>query len=168
METHPYGIKDERTRHWVVGPMLAGDSGAAGLPGNPWPSLAEFVQLSRHVRRRLSLVQAPCLVVHSSEDDIASLRNVTLVQEGVSGPVETVLLDDSYHMVSVDRQRDIVVARSAAFFCAHRRAATGGRDGQSLPRSSSGQRMSARRVGGSADALWVHRRAHNPPSLDRP
>ena len=116
METHPYGIKDERTRHWIVGPMLAGDSGAAGLPGNPWPALAEFVQLSRHVRRRLAQVRAPCLVVHSSDDDIASLRNVTLVQEGVSGPVETVLLDDSYHMVSVDRQRDIVVARSAAFF----------------------------------------------------
>ena len=112
----PYGIKNERIRSWIVGSMLAGDSGAAGLAGNPWPSLAEFVRLSRHVRRRLARVRAPCLVVHSTDDDIASLRNVAVVEKRVRAPVETVLLDDSYHMVSVDQQRDIVIARSVQFF----------------------------------------------------
>ncbi|MBV9891122.1 MAG: alpha/beta fold hydrolase [Rhizobacter sp.] len=116
MERHPYGIKDERTRAWVVGSMLAGDSGAAGLPGTPWGALAEFVRLSRHVRRRLGGVRAPCLVVHSSDDDIASLSNVELIQRRVSGPVETVLLDDSYHIVPVDRQRGILIRHSVAFF----------------------------------------------------
>ena len=116
MERFPYGIKNERIRQWVVGPMLAGDSAASGLPGNPWPSLAELVRLSRHVRRRLAGVRAPCLVVHSTDDDIAGLGNVTVVTEGVAAPVELLLLDDSYHMVSVDQQRDVVIARSAAFF----------------------------------------------------
>ena len=115
-EAFPYGIKNERIRNWIVGSMLAGDSGAGGLAGNPWPSLAEFAKLSSHVRRRLRSVHAPCLVVHSSHDDIASLRNVALIERGVTGPVETVLLDDSYHMVSVDQQRDIVVASSVDFF----------------------------------------------------
>jgi carboxylesterase len=115
-ESHPYGIKNERIRAWVVGKMLAGDSGAAGLPGNPWASLAEFIGLSRHVRRRLGAVQAPCLVVHSSNDDIASLRNVALIQAKVKAPVETVLLDDSYHLVSVDQQRDVLIDRSVRFF----------------------------------------------------
>ncbi|HEY4957196.1 MAG TPA: alpha/beta hydrolase, partial [Caldimonas sp.] len=116
METFPYGIKSERIRSWIVGSMLAGDSGAAGLAGNPWPSLAEFVRLSGHVRRRLPRVRAPCLVVHSTDDDIASLRNVAVVEKHVRAPVETVLLDDSYHMVSVDQQRDILIARSVQFF----------------------------------------------------
>ncbi len=116
METFPYGIKNERIRNWVVGSMLSGDSRAAGLPGNPWPSLAEFVQLSRHVRKRLGSVRAPCLVVHSTDDDIASLSNVAVVEANVSAPVEKVLLDDSYHMVSVDQQRDVVIARSVRFF----------------------------------------------------
>ena len=44
------------------------------------------------------VVRTPCLVVHSSDDDIASLRNVRIVERGVHAPVETVLLDDSYHM----------------------------------------------------------------------
>jgi carboxylesterase len=116
MESYPYGIKNERIRAWVVGNMLAGKSGAAGLPGNPWGSLAEFIRLSNHVRRRLGRVQAPCLVVHSTDDDIASLRNVALIENNVAAPVETVLLDDSYHMISVDQQRDVVIDRSVRFF----------------------------------------------------
>ncbi|HWK82857.1 MAG TPA: alpha/beta fold hydrolase [Caldimonas sp.] len=116
METFPYGIKNDRIRNWIVGSMLAGDSGAGGLPGNPWPSLAEFVRLSGHVRRRLDRVRAPCLIVHATDDDIASLDNVAIVEQHVSAPVEKMLLSDSYHMITVDQQRDLVIERSAGFF----------------------------------------------------
>ena len=115
-ESFPYGIKDERIRNRVAGSMLAGDSAAAGLLGNPWPSLAEFFRLALSVRRRLDDVQAPCLAVHAVEDDIASLRNLDIVRRGVSGPFESLLLDDSYHMVTVDRQRQLLIDRSASFF----------------------------------------------------
>ncbi|HKE49715.1 MAG TPA: alpha/beta fold hydrolase [Rhodanobacteraceae bacterium] len=116
MESPPYGIKDERIRNRVVDAMLAGDSQAGGLAGFPWPSLAEFQRLSVHVRSRIGRVRAPCIAVHSSDDDIASLKNVRIVERGVRAPVETVLLDDSYHMVTVDRQRGELIERSAAFF----------------------------------------------------
>jgi len=116
MESPPYGIKDERIRKRIVDAMLSGDSEAAGLAGFPWPSLAEFTRLSQHVRNRISRVRAPCLIVHSADDDIASLRNVRIIERGVRAPVETVLLDDSYHMVTVDRQRGVLIERSAHFF----------------------------------------------------
>lgn len=116
MESFPYGIKDERIRNRVAGAMLSGDSASAGLPGNPWPSLAQFLLLARRVRRSLPLVQAPCLVVHAEQDDIASPANAEIVRRGVSGPVQTLLLDDSYHMVTVDRQRQLLIERSAQFF----------------------------------------------------
>lgn len=116
MENPPYGIKDERIRHRIVAAMMSGDSEAAGLAGFPWPSLAEFTRLSSHVRHRIGRVRAPCVIVHSGNDDIASLRNVRIVERGVRAPVETVLLDDSYHMVTVDRQRGELIERSAAFF----------------------------------------------------
>ena len=116
MESFPYGIKDERIRTRISGAMLSGNSAAAGLPGNPWPSLAEFVRLASRVRKELALVQAPCLAVHATQDDIASLRNVEVARKGVSGPFETLLLDDSYHMVTVDKQRDLLIDRSARFF----------------------------------------------------
>jgi carboxylesterase len=116
MESPPYGIKDERIRNRIVAAMMSGDSEAAGLAGFPWPSLAEFTRLSLHVRNRIGRVRAPCVIVHSGNDDIASLRNVRIVERGVRAPVETVLLDDSYHMVTVDRQRGELIERSASFF----------------------------------------------------
>jgi carboxylesterase len=115
-ECFPYGIKDERIRQRVASSMLSGDSAAAGLPGNPWPSLAEFYRLSFRVRRQLGDIRTPCLVIHAKEDDVASLRNVRTVVRGVGGPVETVLLENSYHMITVDQERDQVIDRSVRFF----------------------------------------------------
>jgi carboxylesterase len=115
-ECFPYGIKDERIRQRIAGSMLSGDSAAAGLPGNPWPSLAEFYRLSWRVRRMLPDVRTPCLVMHAKEDDVASLRNVQVLVRGVKGPVETVLLENSYHMITVDQERNLVIERTTRFF----------------------------------------------------
>lgn len=116
MESFPYGIKDERVRQRIAGAMLDGHSAAAGLPGNPWPSLAEFHKLVWSVRPKLGRVRAPCLIMHSADDDIASVRNAQVIEQRVAAPTETVLLADSYHMITVDGERDKVIARSADFF----------------------------------------------------
>ncbi|MBD7923906.1 alpha/beta fold hydrolase [Xanthomonas sp. CFBP 8703] len=118
LEEPPYGLRDERIRAQISGAMLGGDSSAAGLPGNPWHALAEMHLLSRRVRRNLAKVTAPCLVAHAAEDDIAHLRNAQLVVAGVSGPVELLLLHDSYHMITLDRERRVLGARLAQFFAA--------------------------------------------------
>jgi carboxylesterase len=115
MEQPPYGIKDEALRQRVVAQMHSGDSSAAGLPGNPWYSVIEVHDLSRDVLRRLGRVRVPCLVIHAAEDDVASVANARLVQQGVQGPVDLVLLHDSYHMITIDRERREVLARTVAF-----------------------------------------------------
>ncbi|HWU78297.1 MAG TPA: alpha/beta fold hydrolase [Rhodanobacter sp.] len=116
MEQPPYGIRDERLRAQVSAAMLGGDSAAAGLPGNPWYSLAEMYGLAAEVRRRLPQVTAPCLVAHASEDDVASVKNAELVMRSVSASTELLLLDDSYHMITIDKERRTLIERSAAFF----------------------------------------------------
>lgn len=116
MEAPPYGIKDERIRARIAGSMLAGDSAAGGLPGNPWPSLAEFYRLARRVRGRLGEVHVPCLAVHAQEDDVASLRNVEILRRGLPTPLQTLILPESYHMVTVDQERERLIQASADFF----------------------------------------------------
>ena len=116
MEQPPYGIRDERLRAQISGAMLSGDSAAAGLPGNPWYSLAELHELAASVRRELPQVVAPCLVAHASEDDVASIKNAQLVMREVSAPAELLLLKDSYHMITVDKERRTLIERSATFF----------------------------------------------------
>jgi len=116
MEQPPYGIRDEHLRGRIVAAMQGEDSTAAGLPGNPRFALAEMHRLSMHVRRRLHRVTSPCLVAHAREDDVASLRNAERVLRGVRAPTEMLVLDDSYHMITIDRQRRLLAERSAAFF----------------------------------------------------
>ena len=115
-ESEPYGLRDERLRAQISAMMLSGDSTAAGLPGNPWPSLAEMYDMAAIVRRELPKVTAPCLIAHATEDDIASVENAHLVARSVSGPVEMVMLENSYHMITIDQERRILIDRSADFF----------------------------------------------------
>ena len=116
MEQPPYGIKDETLRRRIVAQMQSGDSAAAGLPGNPWWSVIEMQRLSSHVLRHLGDVRAPCLVVHAREDDVSTPSNAEDIVRGVKhAPVELVMLDNSYHMITIDRDRRTVIARTADF-----------------------------------------------------
>ncbi len=115
-EVFPYGLRDERMRQRIVGAMFGEDSSAAGLPGNPWPSLAELYRLARHVRARLHQVRAPALVVHATEDDVASLRNARILLDNLGGACELLELPNSYHMVTLDGERERVIEGSSGFF----------------------------------------------------
>ncbi|WP_027014419.1 alpha/beta hydrolase [Comamonas composti] len=116
MEQPPYGIKDEALRARIVEQMLGGDSAAAGLPGNPWWSVVELRRLSAHVLARLDRLRAPCLVIHAKEDDISAVGNAhDIVRRATRARVELVLLDNCYHMITIDRERRTVIARVNEF-----------------------------------------------------
>ena len=114
-EEFPYGIKDERLRRRVVAQMQSGDSAAAGLPGLSAPNLRQLRELIAIVKKEVPTVHAPALILHSSDDDITGIRNAIFLQKKLAGPRRTVLLDDCYHMITVDQQRDLVVRLSADF-----------------------------------------------------
>lgn len=114
-EEFPYGIKDERLRRRVVAQMFSGDSAAAGLPVLSAPSLRQLRQLIAVVKKEVPTIKTPSLILHASDDDITGVRNALFLQDNLAGPRRTVLLDDCYHMITVDRQRELVVRLSADF-----------------------------------------------------
>ncbi|MGE3066032.1 MAG: alpha/beta hydrolase [Hyphomicrobiaceae bacterium] len=114
-EHEPYGLKDERVRSFVVKSMQSGNSTEAGIFSTPVRSFANFNSLVSIVKRNLGKVRQPALIVHPREDDIASLRNAQTLQARLGGLVDTLVLDDSYHMVTLDQQRHIVVERTLQF-----------------------------------------------------
>jgi carboxylesterase len=114
-ERPPYGIKDESIRTVVAGAMLSGKAAEAGLTCTPLGALRDADELVRDVVRRLPSIKAPALIVHPREDDISDLSNAIYLQRRLGGLAECVVLDDSYHIVTVDRQRDVVIDRSANF-----------------------------------------------------
>jgi carboxylesterase len=116
VESPPYGIKDERLRKRVVANMFAGNSAAAGLSGTPGLSLRELWGLVAEVKREMPGIRTPALILHASQDDVTSIWNAAYLKEHLGGPTQTVLLDDCYHMITVDRQRQEVVERTAGYF----------------------------------------------------
>ena len=114
-ERDPYGLKDERVRALVVSSMQSGDAGQAGVFTTPMRSFANFNALVAEVKPSLDKVRQPALIVHPRNDDIASLKNAQYLQSHLAGLVDTLVLDNSYHMVTLDQQRHVVAERTDAF-----------------------------------------------------
>jgi carboxylesterase len=67
------------------------------------------------VKKRMPEITTPTLVLHSLEDDITSRWNADYVERKLGGPVVKVLLDDCYHMITVDLQYHRVIDLSVDF-----------------------------------------------------
>jgi carboxylesterase len=114
-EHEPYGIKDERVRALVVSGMQSGDAAQGGAFSTPVRSFANFNSLVAVVKKRLGELKQPALIIHPRDDDMASLNNAMILQRRMRGLVETVVLDDSYHIITLDQQRHIVIDRAVEF-----------------------------------------------------
>lgn len=114
-ELPPYGIKDERLRARVVRAMQSGDSASGGNVATPGLSLIELYRLIDDVKIILPRVTSPSIIVHARHDDITSLRNAEYVAERIAGPSEIVILENSYHMVTIDSDRQILIDQTIEF-----------------------------------------------------
>jgi carboxylesterase len=63
----------------------------------------------------LGSIKQPTLIFHARFDDQSDISNSVLLQGKLGGLTELVVLNDSYHMVTLDRQRTEVADRSADF-----------------------------------------------------
>jgi carboxylesterase len=115
VEADPYGIKDPAIRAVVVAAMRSGDSTAAGIMVTPGEAVRQLCLLVDRVKPRLGAIKTPALVIQAREDDLSSLSNAEYLQRHLGGIVNTLILDDSYHIVTVDRQRDLLIESSVAF-----------------------------------------------------
>lgn len=119
-ELPPYGIKCERTRalvHAVLENRDAQASEKVGIFTTPGVTVHESVRLIRAAKKALPKVQSPALIVHATEDDMASVKNAHFVARHISSAkVETFFVDDTYHVLTLDKRRDDVARRLGEFF----------------------------------------------------
>ncbi len=115
VEREPYGIKDPYIRAVVVAAMKSGDNSQAGIFVTPGECVRQLCLLVGDVKRELASIKTPALLVQARDDDLSSFRNAEYLQRNLGGIVDTLVLDDSYHIVTVDSQRDLVIEGSVAF-----------------------------------------------------
>lgn len=111
----PYGIKDERIRNFVIDSFKSEGQPLENLFSRGGGLVWEFMSLARDVKRRLGEISQQAVVFHPRHDDQSDISNAFRLQRKLGGPVDVTVLDDSYHMVTLDRQRSVVVDRTVDF-----------------------------------------------------
>lgn len=129
-EREPFGLKDERLRAWVAAQMRESGGSDAGAAVLKVRDLLEAQNLMRLVRQGIKQIKAPTLLLHARDDDAASPRSAFEVASSVSSErVLCRLLNDSYHMISIDKEKNKVLAEMKDFL----QGAPGGPEGSAAP-----------------------------------
>ncbi len=83
----------------------------------PVAAALELTQLSAHVREKLDNIRGPAIIVHSRQDHVCPYRrNVSLLMRQLAVPDKRlVTLEESFHVVTVDRERERVAGEVVAF-----------------------------------------------------
>ena len=116
-ECEPHGIKNERTRK-VIKKLL--EKGDVGMNDFPMTGIYELLKLSAYERKILHEMTAPILLIHSKYDDLTSEKSANVVYKNISSKdKELIILEDSYHMVLYDNEKDFVYNKALGFINAH-------------------------------------------------
>lgn len=82
------------------------------IPLVPMPSLLEALD---EMVPRLGEIRCPVLVFTSLQDKTASPESSRPLSEGVAGPVEQVMLERSYHVATLDYDKELIAAHAVDF-----------------------------------------------------
>lgn len=91
------------------------DSTESAYPQTPLRPLLSLMDAAEAFEGRLADIRCPVLVLSSPQDHVVPPENSTLIAEGVSGPVERVTLERSYHVATLDYDRELVIERTVEF-----------------------------------------------------
>jgi carboxylesterase len=116
-EKEPFGLKNERWRARVAEALRTQELSSIGAARIPAGFLYQSMLLARFAERNLARVAADTLVMHAADDETASPRNAETVYRGIrSGHKRKILLGDSYHIITMDNERDLVARETIRFF----------------------------------------------------
>jgi carboxylesterase len=116
-EREPYGLKNELLRKRIARAMQQEALTEIGASSIPMNHIYQATRLIGHVKRNVGHVEAPALVVHAVDDDTASIKSADFVVAHIgSRNVRKVVLSDSYHIVTMDNERELVARETRDFF----------------------------------------------------
>ncbi len=128
-EHEPYGLRNEALRTKIARAMQKGEISEVGPASISMPALHEASRLAASVRGKLKRVTSDCLVIHAIDDETSSPHNARFVAANVGASfLRTIWLDDSYHMITSDNERE-VVARECTMFLRESASACDSTDG---------------------------------------
>ena len=112
-EREPYGLKNEALRKKIAALQKRNTE---ALDNYPMSCIYELLKLSRFAQKNMFKVKAPVLLMLAKEDDLTSTKGSVFVYKNVSSSIRKYIeLEDSYHLVVMDNERDFVFNTSIEF-----------------------------------------------------
>ena len=122
-EDPPYGIKNEQVRQLVhkyySQAKLDDIRGIAqfGYPYFPITLLYQLHLLVKYLSKRLPAIYTPVQLIQAKDDDMTSVKNSQFIYDRIASEnKELVLLDNSYHVITADYERERVAQEMERFF----------------------------------------------------
>lgn len=122
-ENWPFGLKDEYLRAHMERFYKNAKAGEFdkkvflfGSPFFPMCSLYQHHLFTKVVKREIPFVKTPILLIHARQDDMVSIKNSQYIYDTIGSAVKSlVVLEDSYHMVTIDNEKDRVAQEAVKF-----------------------------------------------------
>ncbi|CAG9268850.1 alpha/beta hydrolase [Paraburkholderia caribensis] len=115
-ESAPYGLRNDALRAKIARAMERDDFSEVGPSTISLPALHEASRLAASVRSHVRAIRNDCLIIHAIDDETSSPRNPRFVASSIGSTfLRTIWLDDSYHMITSDNEREIVARETALF-----------------------------------------------------
>ncbi len=122
-EGWPYGLKDEYLRDNIERFYKNAKAGEFdnkvvmfGSPFFPVACLYQHRLFTKIIKKELPFVKNPILILHAREDDMASIKNAQYVLKNIGSQDKAlIVLEDSYHMITIDNEKEKVASEAAQF-----------------------------------------------------
>jgi carboxylesterase len=132
-EEAPFGLKNEALRAKIARSMKKDAFSEVGPATISLPALHEAGRLANLVRGQIGKITNDCLIIHAIDDETATANNARLVAAQIgSSFLRSIYLDDSYHMIVSDNEREIV-CREVGLFLRESEAASRAVGGEAAP-----------------------------------
>lgn len=115
-ERTPFGVKNEKIRKWIERELKESAASAAGPARIPLRALREADRMMEQALLSLRKHDIPLLVIHARQDEITRLSSVQRIFDSLpTCNKQLVVLENSYHMISIDNDRKQVASTIAGF-----------------------------------------------------
>jgi carboxylesterase len=91
------------------------DAHETAYPGSPLQPLLSLVEGVEALQADLPRIACPVLLLTSAQDHVVPPVNSDHLASVVAGPVERVALERSYHVATLDFDKDLIAERAVAF-----------------------------------------------------
>jgi carboxylesterase len=115
-ESEPFGVKNKELRRHIRKAVMSNSVSELGAAHLPAKHLYQSLQLIKDAKKNLGEVSADVLIIHAIDDETASPKNPDLILNKIASETRRVIwLGNSYHIITVDNEREIVANETINF-----------------------------------------------------